>query len=38
VVEEELVGARARPHLVDLAGALLGETGVDHVRGEHVTL
>ena len=38
VVEHELVGTRAGLHLVDLAGALLGEMTVDHLRGEHVTL
>jgi hypothetical protein len=29
---------RAQPHLVDLAGALVGEMGVDDVRSEDVAL
>ena len=38
MVEHELVGGWAGLHLVNLAGALLGEMAVDHVRGEHLTL
>src|SRR6516225_5365469 len=36
VVEEELVGVWAQPHLVDFAGALVAQMGVDDIRGEHV--